>query len=81
LKAILEEGGLSIPHTHVLKKLLAMLAPLYPSLKTLRTGLVFLTRFAVGTRYPGDNASKRQAASAQRAAERVRDKCRAALAL
>ena len=38
----------------------------------LRRGLVFLTDFAVDTRYPGDRTTKRQAAAAQRWAERVR---------
>jgi HEPN domain-containing protein len=72
LKALLEEPGLTIPRTHLLKDLLALLQPHYPGLSPLRRGLVFLTRFAVGTRYPGDSASKREAASALRWAGRVR---------
>jgi hypothetical protein len=46
-------------------------------LRSLRRGVDFLTRFAVHTRYPGDKASKRQAAAALRA----RDACRAILGL
>src|SRR5947208_3047768 len=76
LKAIQEELGLAIARTHILKDLLALLAPHHPSLAPLRRGLTFLTRFAVETRYPGDWASKRQAASAVRWAGRVRDVCR-----
>jgi hypothetical protein len=34
--------------------------------------LIFLTDFAVDTRYPGRNASKRQASAALRWAEKVR---------
>jgi HEPN domain-containing protein len=78
---LLEDLGLSIPRTHVLKDILALLAPHYPSLAVFRRGLTFLTRFAVETRYPGDNASKRQATSALRWADRVRAACRTLLGL
>src|SRR5262249_5758389 len=81
LKATLEELGLAIPRTHVLKDLLSLLAPHHASLTKLRRSLVFLTRFAVGTRYPGDTASKRQAMSAERSATKVRSACRKALGL
>src|SRR5262249_17079689 len=64
LKALLEELGLTIPYTHVLKDLLTLLRAHHPSLGSLYRGLTFLTRFAVGTRYPGQNASKRQAKAA-----------------
>src|SRR5262245_45091317 len=76
LKALLEELGLAIPHTHLLKDLLALLAPSHPDLTGIRRGLTFLTRFAVQTRYPGDNASKRQAVAALRWASNVRVACR-----
>ena len=81
LKALQEELGLAIPRTHVLKDLLAMLAPHYPTLASLRRGMTFLTRFAVETRYPGDQASKRQTQAAQRWAGQVRDACRSLLGL
>jgi HEPN domain-containing protein len=76
---LLNELGLTVPRTHVLKDLLALLRPHHPSLSPFRRGLTFLTRFAVDTRYPGDNATKRQAAAALRWAERVRAACRALL--
>jgi len=41
----------------------------------------FLTQFAVGTRYPGDNASKRQEQAAFRWAGKVRDAARPLLGL
>ena len=66
LKAILEELGIAIPKTHILVALLTLLTPHYNSLGSLRRGVDFLTRFAVATRYPGDMANKRQAASAER---------------
>ena len=81
LKALLEELGVTIPRTHILKDLLALLAPHHPSLNPLRRSLVFLTRFAVGTRYPGDDASKRQAVSCQRSVVKVRAACRGVVGL
>jgi hypothetical protein len=55
--------------------ILPLLAPHHPVLRSLRRGLDFLTRFAVDTRYPGDSASKRQAAASLRWAGRVRGAC------
>jgi HEPN domain-containing protein len=79
LKALLDELGLTIPRIHYLDDLLDRLLPFHSSLRSLRRGLIFLTPFAVDTRYPGDNASKRQAAAALRWAGRLRDACRAIL--
>jgi HEPN domain-containing protein len=81
LKALMEEQGLTIPRTHLLKSLLVLLQSLYPSLTGLRRGLVFLTRFAVGTRYPGGRASKREAEAATRWATKVRFEARTLLGL
>ena len=81
LKALLEELGLAIPRVHNLDDLLGLLSPHHPSLQRLRRGLIFLTDFAVEIRYPGDRASKRQAASALRWAGRVRAECRLLLGL
>jgi hypothetical protein len=78
---LLEELGAPIPRTHILKDVLALLLPHHPALSSLRPGLVFLSRFAVGTRYPGYSANKRQAASAQHWLTRVRDACRKELRL
>jgi HEPN domain-containing protein len=81
LKAILEELGLHISKTHDLDDLLKLLQSRQPKLVSLRRGLVFLTDFAVDTRYPGNRATKRQAAAALRWASRVRDGCRSALGI
>src|SRR5262245_9209718 len=54
LKALLEELGHSIPKTHDLDHLRGLLQSSHPSVSGLRRGLVFLTDFAVDTRYPGD---------------------------
>jgi len=81
LKALLEELSLAVPRTHTLKDILALLVPHHPSLASFRRGFTFLTRFAVETRYPGDSASRRQAASALRWAGKVRHACRNLLGL
>jgi HEPN domain-containing protein len=81
LKALLEELGRPIPWTHVLRDLLALLAPHHPSLRAFTRGLKYLTRFAVGIRYPGDYATRRQTEAALRWAGRVRGECRKILGL
>src|SRR2546421_10555949 len=64
LKALLEELGLTIPHTHNLVALLPLLVTHHPSLSSFRRSLDYLTRYAVATRYPGKTAPKRQASPA-----------------
>jgi HEPN domain-containing protein len=81
LKALLEELSQPIPRTHNLDDLLALLRLHHPKLGTLRRGLIYLSDFAVGIRYPGDHASKRQAVAAQRWTGRVRIACRDLLGL
>src|SRR5438552_18158921 len=71
LKALLEERGLSVPKTHDLNRLRALLVPHYPRLPV-RRALQFLTPFAIETRYPGDRASKRDATAALRWAGKSR---------
>jgi HEPN domain-containing protein len=77
----MEELGLVVPRTHVLKDIQALLVTHYSALIGLRRGLTCLTRFAVETRYPGDNSSKRQAAASLRWASKVRHACRNILGL
>jgi HEPN domain-containing protein len=81
LKALMEELGLTVHRTHVLQRLLTRLLPHHPSLRALNGGMKFLTRFAVGTRYPGDDASKRQARAALRWAGKSRDAIRLLLGI
>jgi HEPN domain-containing protein len=81
LKALLVERSLTVPRTHNLEDLLGLLRPHHPDLFELRQGLLFLTRFAVDTRYPGFHTRRRQADAALRWAERVRTKTRAILGL
>jgi HEPN domain-containing protein len=72
LKALLVEHGLTVPRTHILEDLVISLLAHEASLRSLRIGARFLTRFAVATRYPGKNATKREATSALRWAAKVR---------
>jgi HEPN domain-containing protein len=81
LKGLMEELGLDVPKTHVLVLLLTALAPFHPELRSLRRGLIFLTTFAVDSRYPGLDASKRQALAALRWAAKVRAMARALLGI
>ena len=81
LKALLEELGMVVPKIHELERARALLEPHYPTLRLKRRGLAFLSNFAVGVRYPGDNATKRQADAAVRWAGQVRAACRAVLGL
>jgi HEPN domain-containing protein len=81
LKALLQELGLSIPHTHDLEELLDLLVPHDDSLKPLQGDTAFLTRFAVAYRYPGARARTREMRSALRKAERVRAEVRVMLGL
>lgn len=58
LKGLMEECGLTVPKTHDLDGLRTLLLTHYAPLP-FRRGLVFLTRFAVDVRYPGDRAEAR----------------------
>jgi HEPN domain-containing protein len=79
LKALLQELGLPVPRTHNLSALRTLLLPHHVFLRPFRRGLEFLSRFAVGPRYPLYDATKRQTEAALRWAGEVRDACRAVL--
>jgi HEPN domain-containing protein len=81
LKALLEERELAIPRTHNLDDLLSLNLPHHATLRALKRGCIFLTDFAVDPRYPGENATRRQAAAALRWADRVRTAARTILGI
>jgi HEPN domain-containing protein len=81
LKALLEESGAAIPKSHDLEMLLLLLLPHHPSLKSHRRAMRSLSEFAVATRYPGDNANKRQMAASMRWADNIRQACRSVLGM
>jgi HEPN domain-containing protein len=81
LKGLMEELSLAVPKIHDLDPLLHALLPHHSTLKSLKRGMGFLTDFAVETRYPGNNTTRRQAVSALRWAGRVRAEARSILGL
>jgi HEPN domain-containing protein len=81
LKGLMEELGLPVPKIHYLAVLLGALLPHHPTLLPLRRGLLFLSKFAVDSRYPGINVRKCQAIAAIRWVERVRTPVRALLGI
>jgi HEPN domain-containing protein len=81
LKGLIEELGLAVPKTYALVLLLAALVSHHQELRSFRRGLVFLTTFAVETRYPGDDANKRRALAALRWAAKVREAARRLLGI
>ncbi len=81
LKALLVELGITPPRIRDLDQLLTMLSAQHGSLRSMRRGLLFLSEFAVETRYPGLDATKRQAKAAFHWAERVRDAIRPILGI
>lgn len=80
-KALLVELGLPVPKTHDLGRLRTLLLPHDATLRPFRRGMLFVTTFAVETRYPGENATKRDAAAAVRWAQRIRVEVRKRLGL
>src|SRR5262245_19286685 len=81
LKALMVELGLPVPKTHDLGRLQSLLVPHDPSIRPFRRGLLFLTTFAVETRYPGENATRRDSTAAIRWAQRIRQAIRTCLRL
>jgi hypothetical protein len=73
--------AVAFKRTHDLEEILDLALPHDKSLASLRRGLVFLTDFAVDYRYPGENATSRQAKASLRGAERVRTEIRKRLKL
>lgn len=81
LKALMCERSLTIPRTHDLNHLLLQLAPTDSTLSQHRRRLLRLADYAVDYRYPGIQASTRQAQSAVRMAIVVRDDVRVRIGL
>lgn len=79
LKALLVELGEPVPRTHILEDLVVLITAHVATPRFLRPGARFLTRFAVATRYPGRNATKREATSSLRWASKFRATARSLL--
>jgi HEPN domain-containing protein len=81
LKGLLQEWDIAPPRTHDLVALLGLLSRRDAKLRKLRQQLHSLSDYAVDLRYPGDDATRRQALAAIRHAENVRQEIRARLGL
>lgn len=81
LKAFLQENDQSVPKTHSLIDILALVLQLDGSFQLIRPDLERLGRFAVRFRYPGDKADREEAKAAYQSAEVVRQFVRGKLGL
>ena len=81
LKAMLQEAGRPIERTHDIQALLDQLIPTDKTLRALRRGTKTLTRYAVDYRYPGLDATPRQARAAIQKARQFREQIRKRLGL
>ena len=81
LKARLIEGGIDFPKTHDLARLLDLLADAEPSWQAWRPVLDVLTDYAVGFRYPEENATQEEAKRAFKICQGLRTQIRSGLGL
>jgi HEPN domain-containing protein len=80
-KGRLEELGLSIPKTHNLPALLALLAPHHAPWTAFMPPLLLLNNYAVKFRYPGGVATRADARGALKACRSIRAEVRHSLGL
>lgn len=81
LKARLFEAGVAIPRTHSLTALLDLSLPIEPHWELHRETLAILSAYAVGFRYPGEEADRAMAKEALAMAEAFRRASRISLGL
>ena len=81
LKAVLQEHGMAVPHTHNLIVLLELVRTIDATFLTQRPNLILLDRFAVQYRYPGAAANRSEARQAHQAIEAFRTFVRPTLGL
>ncbi len=81
LKAVLEEQGQDIPKTHDLVVLLNLLPDRPLEIEGERAALARLSTYAVGFRYPGEDAAPEDAQESLEVARRIREQVRGKLAL
>ena len=72
LKAVLQEQGIRFGKTHDLEGLLRLCTTPFPQLTLLVSDAQLLNDYAVRYRYPGIDATKKQAGLAAKAAGRIR---------
>jgi HEPN domain-containing protein len=76
LKAVLQDNEKPIPKIHHLPALLNLLIDHHPLWESMRDGLTLLGGFAVEFRYPGESATKTDAANALKICRSVRETLR-----
>lgn len=81
LKGRLVEAGVTFPHSHDLKRILAMTLPFEPLWTALEPAARFLTNCAVVFRYPGQTASEADARAAMKHCKAIRTELRHSLGL
>lgn len=81
LKAFLQEYAPSVPKTHSLIDLLALITEIDPGFHMIRPDLTRLDHYAVRFRYPGERADRIEARLALRSADVVRQFARSRLGL
>jgi len=81
LKAFLEEATMPFGKTHDLVMLLDLTAGQIPGLEALRSGLAYLSPFAITARYPGVHINQQTAENTAQIAAQVRAVVRAKLGL
>ena len=72
MKARLVEDGIAFPKTHDLKIILDLCLPIEPSWASMRKLSEELTEFAVGIRYPGEEATATETTKLVRATTAAR---------
>ena len=81
LKAWLQENNIPIQRTHNLNDLLDLILPTMPAWRVWQNDLSTLTKHAVDSRYPEENATASDAENAMRICDKVRKAVRTALML
>jgi HEPN domain-containing protein len=81
LKARLVEGGIAVPKTHDLERLLDLAVKLEPLWETMRPAAAALTDYAVEVRYPGRTTTPDEARALLRSTNRMRENIRECLEL
>jgi HEPN domain-containing protein len=81
LKGRLVEAGVTFPHTHDLKRILALCLPCQPLWSAMEAPAKSLTNCAVVFRYPGQTATERDAKTAMKHSKAIRTEVRHSLGL
>ena len=81
MKAVMQASNVHFPKTHDLSKLLDLCVKSHSMWDAYRAEIRTLTQYAVLFRYPGENATRREAKEAVDIATRLRVELRKALKL